>query len=89
MAGIPVSLYLLGIRPSLSGVATGRVGDAYSAVIVLAKLHEPSYVTSSLDRLLSRKSVTILGRRTVPELSTLHIGKGVALVAPAATLVYI
>ena len=31
----------------------GRVfhGDAYAAVIVLAELYEPSYVTSSLDRL--------------------------------------
>jgi hypothetical protein len=39
--------------------------------------------------LLSRKSVTISGRRSISEPSTPHIGKGVALVAQAATLVYI
>jgi hypothetical protein len=38
---------------------------------------------------VSRKSVTISGRRSISEPSTPHIGKGVALVAQAATLVYI
>jgi hypothetical protein len=38
---------------------------------------------------LSRKSVTILGRRTILEPSTPHIGKGVANAAQAATIVYI
>jgi hypothetical protein len=38
---------------------------------------------------LSRKSVTILGRRTIPEPSTPHLDKGVADVAQTATLVYI
>jgi hypothetical protein len=38
---------------------------------------------------LSRKSATIFGQGTIPELSTSHIGKGVALVARAAAFVYI
>jgi hypothetical protein len=41
------------------------------------------------DTVMSRKSVTILGRRSISELSTPHIGKGVANVAQEATLVYI
>jgi hypothetical protein len=38
---------------------------------------------------VSRKSATIFGQGTIPELSTSHIGKGVALVARAAAFVYI
>ena len=38
---------------------------------------------------LSRKSVTILGRRSISEPSTPHIGKEVALVARTAAFVYI
>jgi hypothetical protein len=38
---------------------------------------------------VSRKSATIFGQGTIPELSTSHIGKGVALVALAAAFVYI
>jgi hypothetical protein len=38
---------------------------------------------------VSRKSATIVGQGTIPEPSTPHIGKGVALVALTATLVYI
>src|SRR5271163_3565695 len=38
---------------------------------------------------LSRKSDTIFGQGTIPEPSTSHIGKGVALVALAAAFVYI
>ena len=38
---------------------------------------------------LSRKSDTTFGQGTIPELSTSHIGKGVALVALVATFVYI
>ena len=37
---------------------------------------------------LSRKSHTIFGQGTIPEPSTSHIGKGVALVARTAALVY-
>ena len=37
----------------------------------------------------SQKSVTILGRRTIPEPSTPHIGREVALVARTAAFVYI
>jgi hypothetical protein len=39
--------------------------------------------------MVSRKSATIVGQGTIPEPSTPHIGKGVALVAQTATLVYI
>jgi hypothetical protein len=39
--------------------------------------------------MLSRKSDTTFGQGTIPELSTSHIGKGVALVALAAAFVYI
>jgi len=42
-----------------------------------------------ITRKLSRKSATISDQGTIPEPSTPHIGKGVALVALAATLVYI
>jgi hypothetical protein len=38
---------------------------------------------------LSRKSATIFGQETIPELSTPHIGREVALVARTAALVYI
>ena len=38
---------------------------------------------------VSRKSATIFDQGTIPEASTPHIGKGVALVALTATLVYI
>jgi hypothetical protein len=38
---------------------------------------------------MSRKSDTTFGQGTIPELSTSHIGKGVALVALAAAFVYI
>ena len=38
---------------------------------------------------LSRKSDTIFGQGTIPEPSTSHIGKGVALVARTAAFVYI
>ena len=44
------------------------------------------------DRLslyLSRKSATIFGKGTIPEPSTSHIGKGVALVAQTTAFVYI
>jgi hypothetical protein len=40
-------------------------------------------------RPLSRKSDTIFGQGTIPEPSTSHIGKGVALVARTAAFVYI
>src|ERR1700722_3085050 len=39
--------------------------------------------------MLSRKSATIFGQGTIPEPSTSHIGKGVALVAQTAAFVYI
>ena len=38
---------------------------------------------------MSRKSATIFGKETMPEPSTSHIGKGVALDAETAALVYI
>ena len=38
---------------------------------------------------LSRKSATIFGQGTIPEPSTSHIDKGMALVALAAAFVYI
>ena len=38
---------------------------------------------------MSRKSATIFGKGTIPEPSTSHIGKGVALVAQTAAFVYI
>jgi hypothetical protein len=38
---------------------------------------------------LSRETDTILGQGTIPEPSTPHIGKGVALVAQTASFVYI
>jgi hypothetical protein len=38
---------------------------------------------------MSRKSATIFDEGLIPEPSTPHIGKGVALVALTATLVYI
>ena len=38
---------------------------------------------------LSRKTATIFGQRTIPEPSTPHIGKEVALVARTAAFVYI
>jgi hypothetical protein len=45
--------------------------------------------TTKAAGLLSRKSAIIFGQGTIPEPSTPHIGKGVALVAQTATLVYI
>jgi hypothetical protein len=39
--------------------------------------------------IVSRKSDTIFGQGTIPEPSTTHIGKGVALDAEIAALVYI
>jgi len=41
------------------------------------------------EHLVSRKSDTIFGQRTVPGPSTTHIGKGVALDAQAEAFVYI
>ena len=49
----------------------------------------PAVLVKPKPRDLSRKSVTIFDQGTIPEPSTPHIGKGVALVAQAATLVYI
>ena len=39
--------------------------------------------------LMSRKSATIFGQGTIPEPSTPHIGREVALVARTAAFVYI
>src|SRR5277367_5788078 len=43
---------------------------------------------SLVEVTVSRKSDTIFGRRTIPEPSTPHIGKGVALDAETVALVY-
>jgi hypothetical protein len=43
----------------------------------------------SLRYPMSRKSATIFGQGTIPEPSTPHIGKGVALVARTVAFVYI
>jgi hypothetical protein len=40
-------------------------------------------------RKMSRKSATIFGQETIPEPSTPHIGKGVALVARTVAFAYI
>jgi hypothetical protein len=51
--------------------------------------HEIKFRPDRLAHKVSRKSATIFGQGTIPELSTSHIGKGVALVARAAAFVYI
>jgi len=43
MVGIPASLYLLDIQPSLSAVAIGQVGDAFLAMVDPAESYEPFY----------------------------------------------
>ena len=46
-------------------------------------------VRTRLGWYLSRKSATIFGQGTIPEPSTPHIGREVALVARTAAFVYI
>jgi hypothetical protein len=48
-----------------------------------------AYDASTNTQKVSRKSDIIFGQRTIPEPSTIHIGKGVALDAETASLVYI
>jgi hypothetical protein len=53
-----------------------------------SELHLPFDCSETWDQ-VSRKSDTTFSQGTIPELSTSHIGKGVALVALAAAFVYI
>ena len=64
-----------------------NVHDPHSANSMKPILDEqwPAWPTGHL----SRKTATTFGRWTIPELSTSHIGKGVALVAQTAAFVYI
>jgi hypothetical protein len=50
---------------------------------------QSTFASPLLATLLSRKSATIFGQRTIPEPSTPHIGREVELVAQTAAFVYI
>jgi hypothetical protein len=53
--------------------------------------HKEAVTSEALEQeaRVSRKSATIFGKGTIPELSKSHIGKGVALAAQTAAFVYI
>jgi hypothetical protein len=88
------SSHHIGYMPNATLEGTGRhplvelLRNRRNKRVVSGSKNECSVDAHRKDQ-VSRKLATIVELRTIPEPSTIHIGKGVALGAQVATLVYI